>query len=105
RLAENDVEGEEVVERCAAESQRGGKGIGRVDRKTRAGEREVEGSIGLAHGARRRMSEHVAQAEILKEAARISLVAHRLLIPRAASRRSARRASRCGAHPRHANFR
>ncbi len=100
-LAECDVEDEEVVEGRRAMAQGRGDGRCAVDGVALAGEREVEGCVGLRDGARRGVHQAVPQRVVVEEVAvgrPRDQGAHRATgPPRAAG--SSRRARGSGARP------
>ena len=71
RFAEYDVKGQQIVERGARIADRLCEGIGGLNRKARAVERRIERHVAIGDGARRRVGNDLAVAEILEEIARI----------------------------------
>ena len=69
RLAEHDVEGEQVVDRARRIADRPGEGLGALRREARPVERRIERGVADVERARRRVADRLADAEILEEAA------------------------------------
>ena len=67
RLAEDDMEHEQVVDRRRGIADRASEGVRGLHRKARAVERRIERCIAGPHRARRRMDDAVAEVEILEE--------------------------------------
>ena len=68
-LAEHDVEHQQIVDRRARIADRLGEGVGRLHREARAEQPVVERDVARRDGARRRVADGLAEAEILEEIA------------------------------------
>ena len=73
-LAEHDVEDQQVVDRRARIADRIGERVGGLQREARAVERVVERDVAGRDGARGRVADGLAEAEILEEIAGLVLV-------------------------------
>ena len=68
-LAEHDVKHQEIVDRRARIADRLGELVRRLHRKARPEQAVIERDIAGGHGARRGVTDHLADAEILEEIA------------------------------------
>ena len=73
RLAEHDVEHQQVVDRRPLEPERARELVGGMKGEAAAGEADIERDVALRHGARRRVPDLLAEPEILEEVAGIGL--------------------------------
>ena len=69
RLAEHDVEGEQVVDRRLRIADRAGEGLGALHGEARPVERRIKRDVAGRERARRRVAERLAEAEVLEEPA------------------------------------
>ena len=73
RLAEHDVENEQVVDRRMPVADRMREGVGGLDGEARAVEGGVERDVARRHRARRGVADRLADPKVLEEIARIGL--------------------------------
>ena len=69
RLAEHDVEGEQIVDRACRDSRSRGRRSRRSAPRSAAVERRIERGVAAVQRARRRVAQRLAEPEILEEAA------------------------------------
>ncbi len=73
RLAEDDMEGEQVVDRARRIADGAREGLGALGREARPVEGGIERGVARVQRARRRVADRLAEPEILEEAARRGL--------------------------------
>jgi hypothetical protein len=69
RLAEYDMEGEQIIDRACRVADGASEGVCGLGRKTRAGQRRIERRVAAVQGPRRRVTDRLAEAKVLEKPA------------------------------------
>ena len=69
RLAEHDMEGEQIVDRACRVADGASEGFRALRREAAAGERRIERGVAAGQRARRRVTDRLAEAKVLEEPA------------------------------------